>query len=196
MKRMALVWIALVCFLAGGALAQGMFWVEGPSCLPPGEEVEIMIMGQVDAECKGYSLSISFDPTTLEILGCDCTGSLCDAATLVEGCTAADLAVGAFKYGVVYVFSCTGDQIVPGEHCLAKLRVVATPRRFRRYTHLIFEDIELAKNRMDTCEDGSVTPATIDKRFKICTRKWQQQLPEDNGGPAGKVPGEKNRVEP
>jgi hypothetical protein len=172
MKKILVICLAVLCLTTGAARADNMFHVPEPAELNPGEIVEVPIMASTDADCKGYSLSIRFDPAVLEVLGCECAGCVCESAMIVEGCDPADLAAGMFKLGVVYGFSCP-PTIPAGEHCLVKLLVRAKEEGLRRWARLNFEDIDLSKNRLTACDGSTLTPTTVNKRFKIHTSVWQ-----------------------
>lgn len=176
MKRISVLCLAVLCLTVGAARAQNTFYVPEPTELAPGEIVEVPIMASTDADCKGYSLSIRFDPALLEVLGCECAGCVCESAMIVEGCDSADLAAGMFKLGVVYGFSCP-PTMPAGEHCLVTLLVRAKEHAFRRWARLSFEDIDLSKNRLTACDGSTIAPTTVNKRFKINTSVWQAKPP-------------------
>lgn len=177
MKKLLILFVALLIATSGAAIAENLFHIPQPAALTAGEVVEVPIMGMLDADCKGYSLSIRFDPAALEVQGCVCEGCACADAAIVQGCDPADLAAGMFKYGVVYSFSCP-PTMPAGEHCLVKLLVRPIPHALNRSAMLSFEDIDLSKNRLTACDGSTLEPTTVNERFRIYQgRKVRPPLP-------------------
>lgn len=180
------VFLAVLCTMITAVAAQNMFHIPDPNVIMPGEEYVICVMGQIDTECKGYSLSFRFNPAVLEILECVCDGCPCADAIMVQGCEPADLAAGMFKLGVVYSISCP-PAVALGEHCLVKIRVRAKEHAFSRWTRITFEDIDLSKNRLTACDGSTLEPITVDKRFKIGVQQWQEKPPIPPRKDPGKI---------
>ncbi len=115
-----------------------------------GETVTVAVVGVMDQEIKGYSISLLFDQDVFEVVSITLEGTLGEGAEwpLLEPTEY------SIRAGVVYVLTCPGIPAGSGDLLLVNLRIKDTAQL--GVTHFSIQDDPPTLNRMTDCEGVSV----------------------------------------